>query len=86
MFDFPTGALGMIAGMEVFESELVLDYKQFRFPKSKKRRIKKKWTKREVNWRNFPGKKALIFNNKMFVHPETYKKIQEAVNESDGFS
>lgn len=42
---------------------------QFRFPKSKKRRIRRKWAKRTENWR--PMTKAL-FNkntNEIYIHP-----------------
>jgi hypothetical protein len=48
---------------------------QFRFPKSKKRRIRRKWAKRTENWR--PMTKAL-FNkntNEIYMHPDMAAKM-----------
>jgi hypothetical protein len=43
---------------------------QFRFPKSKKRRIRRKWAKRAENWR--PMTKALFDKetNEIYIHPD----------------
>lgn len=40
---------------------------QFRFPKSKKRRIRNKWAKRPENWR--PMRRAMIMGDMVLMHP-----------------
>ena len=46
------------------------DWKQFRFPRSKKRRIKKKWRKNARNFRMVPQKKIFRVGNSFYAHPE----------------
>ena len=42
---------------------------QFRFPKSKKRRIRKKWSRRSENWKDVPQSGILMVNGTLFIHP-----------------
>lgn len=42
---------------------------QFRFPKSKKRRIRKKWSRRSENWKDVPQSGILMVNGTIFIHP-----------------
>ena len=46
------------------------DWKQVRFPRSKKRRIKKKWRKQSRNFRMVPQKKIFQVGNSFYAHPE----------------
>lgn len=54
---------------------------QIRFPKSKKKRIRKKWAKRPENWelRYDRSAKGYIFGGKLIVGPETFKRIQNVI-------
>lgn len=65
------GAIGMYAGMLVHESAEAVIRHQYRFPRSKSRRIRKKWAKVEDNFRGEPG--ALVLDVGMgkvlIVHP-----------------
>lgn len=51
--------------MKIIENDLMLD--QFRFPKSRKKRIRMKWAKRNENWR--PSRKFLMFRGQLICHP-----------------
>lgn len=62
-------------GMQVIVSETIKE--QFRFPRTKKRRIRNKWSKREENWR--PSSKALIMHKVMYVHPKFYDQLLNAL-------
>lgn len=46
----------------------------FRKPKSKKRRILKKWSKRPSNWRPYAG--AIVCGNTAYCNPEIAKKLE----------
>lgn len=46
---------------------------QFRFPKTKKARIKKKWAKNNRNYRQVPCKGAYIIGgHTLVIHPDDY--------------
>ena len=51
----------------IIEDPRMLD--QFRFPKSKKRRIRKKWAKVPTNFK--PSKKVAMFGGVTIAHPQT---------------
>ncbi|MFA6959935.1 MAG: hypothetical protein WC205_04190 [Opitutaceae bacterium] len=52
---------------EIKASEALVE--QFRFPKSKKKRIRKKWAKRPGNWR--PMKKVWVLEDgTIYAHPD----------------
>jgi hypothetical protein len=40
-----------IAGFKIFINNSPIGHKQFRFPRSKKKRIRKKWSKRPQNYK-----------------------------------
>jgi hypothetical protein len=42
-----------LAGFSIVIYDLPVGQKQFRFPKTKKKRIRKKWAKRPENFKNF---------------------------------
>lgn len=48
---------------------------QFRFPKTRKRRIRNKWAARPENWR--ASRKVYLdkTNSVLYVHPETFEKM-----------
>jgi len=55
---------------------------QFRFPSSKKKRIRKKWKKRRENYRMTDVHKCLFIKatNTMMVSTEIYNKIEKHFN------
>lgn len=52
-------------GLHLCISDTVVE--QFRFPRTKKRRIRNKWSKRPINFR--PSRKALQMGNSLYMHP-----------------
>lgn len=52
--------------MTIIESPYITE--QFRFPRTKKRRIRNKWSKRPENWR--PSRRAYLTGDTLYVHPK----------------
>lgn len=69
--------IGCFYGMPIVTSFHLTETIQFRFPKSKKKRIRKKWSKNESNYRLAPSSNLYITNNTIYMHPETRKKIHK---------
>lgn len=74
-FEIPRGVKVVINDMACIYTE----YKQFRFPKSKKKRIRKKWSKRARNWKTYTRRRVLIIRerNLMFVSTEDFMRLKE---------
>ena len=68
----------MLNSFDLRESPLLMIQKsvQYRFPKSKKRRIRKKWSKRPWNFRLVPRECCYQFGNQIIVSPGLMAKIQ----------
>ncbi len=66
-------------GIELRDASYMEDLKQFRFPKSKKARIRKKFRKNPLNWRYFPSPTVYRMGNVIIGHPVTLKKIRQEV-------
>jgi hypothetical protein len=54
---------------------ITYESKQFRFPKSKKVRIRNKWKKRRENYRVEKVHRAIKINDTMFVSSKIYEQI-----------
>ena len=71
-------------GMQVIINDMACmskERKQFRFPKSKKVRIRKKWSKRNANYRLEDVHKAIKIGNKLLVSSKMFeilKKLPQA--------
>lgn len=52
------------------------EYKQYRWPKSKKKRIRKKWSKNSKYYKYVEVESAVKMENTIFVGPKTYEKLQ----------
>lgn len=62
--------------MKVMSSPFCTVRTQSRFPRSKKKRMRKKWAKDQRNWREEPT--AYLFNNKdIIAHPGIIQAIRE---------
>jgi hypothetical protein len=53
--------------------------RQYRFPKSKKRRIRRKWAKRPENYRVFPDPRLYIMDDTIIAHPQTLARLYTAL-------
>ena len=67
--------LDSLYGFKIVESNLLTERKQWRFPRSKKRRIQKKWSKDERNVRYEP--KAYQSGQTIYCHPQITAKLRE---------
>lgn len=74
----------MIQGWSVYTDEIstVASWKsvEFRFPKSKKRRIRKKWSSRSENSRQVPDEYRCIVSQterKIVVHPDCLDELAD---------
>lgn len=69
--------------MEVIVSNymcITQEFKQYRFPVSKKKRIRNKWTrKKSRNWRLTEVHRAIIVGNKMFVSQKIYDEMLKSI-------
>jgi hypothetical protein len=77
------------SGMPVYVNAMAIARLQFRFPKSKGKRIRKKWAKRPENFKDVPGvymmsRSMMSFsscsNEKcMIVHPVIFDKMKDEI-------
>jgi len=74
--------LGMMGsafgGIRIVSSPLIPRFRmvQFRFPRTKSKRIRKKWAKRNENFRQEPIREAYVIGgNTMVLHPDGYNKM-----------
>ena len=54
---------------------------QIRFPRSKKKRIRKKWARDPKNFRDVPREYAYIIDEVMYMHPDTLARLQKVVSQ-----
>jgi len=64
----------MIPGLPIIVSANACERKQFRFPRTKKRRVRAKWSKRERNFKYIP--KAFWVGNQIICHPSIYAQLR----------
>lgn len=73
--------LQMVVAQRKKQPDLIITElrEQFRFPRSKKRRIQRKWSKRPCNWRPLKQIGGLLdpCHGKLYVTPENARRIQE---------
>ena len=48
---------------------------QFRFPRSKRKRMQKKWAKNPINWKEVETNGAYLLHDTLLVKPETYRAL-----------
>lgn len=63
-------------GFQIIESQAMVETYQHRFPRSKKKRIRKKWTKRPNNFKTRPRKDFLRYENKFICHPVVARELR----------
>ena len=64
-------------GIRVYASNLCLsdELVQYKFPKSKKSRIRKKWSKQNKNYRIEEVERACLIDSKLFVSHKSYNML-----------
>lgn len=70
--------LTLIESPNVVFSERV----QYRFPRSGRRRIRAKWTRRPMNWRTIRRGGVVRLGNMLVVHPSVAAELRRAVIEN----
>ena len=68
------------AGMTIHASVLATCPLQFRFPRSKAKRIRKKWAKDGRNFKRVPTS-YLMNNNILIAHPEIVNAIRKKIDQ-----
>lgn len=66
----------MFNGYRIFTNDQLIIRKQIRFPRSKGKRIQKKWKKNERNFISFPDTDVRIMNGVMVMHPSVYSNFR----------
>lgn len=67
-----------LLALEIYESTALIV--QFRFPRSKKKRIRKKWSKNLANYK--PDPKVYQIQGKLYAHPQTARRLKENLDNS----
>ena len=62
--------------MQIIESPHLTTIPQFRFPKSKRRRIRKKWSKNPTNFQTAPREDFFIYGDKIICHPLMARRLR----------
>ena len=70
------GLMPLLSGFRVYSSPHMCDRVQFRFPRTKKRRIRKKWAKRVENWKTVPWDKVYRMGDAIYAHPIMIEKLK----------
>lgn len=56
----------------------LVDLRQYRFPRSKSKRIRRKWSKRLENWKTVPSDAIYVIAKEACIcHPDVIEKILE---------
>lgn len=57
----------------------VSEWAQFRFPRSKRRRIRAKWRKDRRNWKRIPTGEVYQIGDTLYMHPDMMAKLAEKI-------
>jgi hypothetical protein len=55
------------------------EFIQFRFPKSKKKRIRKKWSKQTNNWKWKEKERIFKFEDKIIISSKAYELLKDSL-------
>lgn len=67
-------ALGSLFGMAVYENPHCKVWTQVRFPRSRKKRMRKKWVKQDKNFEWRPG--AYMISGGLHAHPVIIQELR----------
>lgn len=66
----------LVSGLRIITNPYMADRVQVRVPRSKKRRIRKKWAKRPENYKIVPWDKAYQIGDVVYMHPSMAEKLR----------
>src|ERR1043166_6115606 len=64
----------------IIENEFLSSRIRFRFPRSKKKRIRRKWAKQEKNYRQEPMKDMYMMGDTLIAHPLIAKVLRNKIS------
>ena len=67
--------LSPLGGFPVICEPLMARSEQYRFPRSKKRRMRRKWAKQKRNYRDVPLSPCRV-GNTIYMHPITFAELK----------
>lgn len=68
-------------GFRVILNDFMADYKQVKFPRSKKKRIRRKWAKNLKNYAYVPWTKMYqMGGDTLVMHPAMYERLKRELN------
>ena len=67
-------------GIKVIVNENMADWKQVKFPRSKKRRIRKKWAKDRKNYRLIPWETVYQMGDTVVMHPMMLARLKKELD------
>jgi len=62
--------------MPIRTSYLLVDKVQYRFPRSKRKRMRKKWSKQEKNFHYVPSNSVWTIGGMIYVHPQVLNRMR----------
>lgn len=65
--------------MRIIESDKLIDRYQFRFPRCKSKRIRRKWAKIAGNFKERPSSKVFMTSQGMVCHTDMARAMREAL-------
>lgn len=68
-------------GIKLVADPWMFDRVQFRFPRSKKKRIRKKWAKDQKNYKNVPWDKVYKIGDTFIMHPTLLDQVRKACDD-----
>lgn len=74
--DIMNGIMGQMFGIKIFENVHLTKTIQARFPKTRKRRILKKWGKKKENFKTIPSPDIYKTDFGFVCHPTTAMKLR----------
>lgn len=69
-----------LACLKLINDRFMCERKQVRFPRSKRKRIRRKWAKQAKNYRDVPLKTIYQLGDKLIGHPETLRRLSTEVD------
>ena len=72
----------MFDGLKLVSDHHMADRKQVTFPRSKKRRIRKKWAKQAKHYKWIPWDTMYRMGNTIFLHPSKLAELKKTLSNS----
>ena len=66
-------------GLRIVTDSMMSKRIQFRFPRSKKRRMRKKWTKNQKNWKTIPLDTIYRMGDTLIMHPMMTERLKKEI-------